>query len=457
MREVHGEEGSVIREVCSYISQSHSVELPPEVVQKAKHHILDTLAAMVSGSKLKPGVVARHFVKNQAGKREAQVIGSKVVSSAIHAALANGMMAHADETDDSHAKSRTHPGCAIVPAALAMSERVGADGWGLLRGVVAGYDIGCRITQALGVNYLNEGSRSTHCIGGTFGAAAAAASVAGLQDKEVRYVLSYGAQQASGIASVFRDEEHIEKAFVFAGLPARNGVTAAVLAEHGFTGVWDSFSGKNNFFEAFSPGASPRLFSDGLGSRYEILSTNIKKFPVGSPIQAALDALLLLIEKCGFRADDVERVTARLPDYGVAVVDDRDMPNISLQHILAVALLDRDLTFETAHSHERMKDPDVLRMKGRVDLVKDAELSAAQVVRQAIVEVSTKDGSRLREHVVSVRGTPGNPMTTQEVEKKCQELLTPVLGKERSLELMGRIWNLEQAGNIRELRPLLSG
>jgi 2-methylcitrate dehydratase PrpD len=78
-------------------------------------------------------------------------------------------------------------------------------------------------------------------------------------------------------------------------------------------------------------------------------------------------------------------------------------------------------------------------------------------MRQAIVEVNTKDGSRLREHVVSVRGTPGNPMTTQEVEKKCQELLTPVLGKERSLELMGRIWNLEQAGNIRELRPLLSG
>jgi 2-methylcitrate dehydratase PrpD len=84
---------------------------------------------MVSGSILKPGEVALRFAKNQRGKREAQVIGSKVVTSAIHAALANGMMAHADETDDSHAKSRTHPGCAIVPAALAMSERVGADGW----------------------------------------------------------------------------------------------------------------------------------------------------------------------------------------------------------------------------------------------------------------------------------------------------------------------------------------
>ena len=456
MREAHAEDGSVISEVCSYISRTHALALPPEVVQKAKHQILDTLAAMVSGSVLKPGEVARRFVKNQAGKREAQVIGSKVVTSAINAALVNGMMAHADETDDSHAKSRTHPGCAIVPAALAMSERVGADGWGFLRGVVAGYDIGCRITQALGVKDLIKASRSTHSIGGNFGAAAAAASVARLKDRDVRFVMSYGAQQAAGIATLFRDEEHIEKAFVFAGMPARNGVTAAVFVGHGFTGVWDSFSGEHNFFKVFSPDAKPELFSDGLGSRYEILSTNIKKFAVGSPIQAALDALLLLLEKHGFRADDVDSVTARLPDYGAVVVDDRDMPNINLQHILAVALLDRNLTFEAAHSHKRMKDPEVLKVKGRIRLVKDAELSAARVERQAIIEVSTRDGTKFREHVVSVRGTPENPMTTQEVEKKCRELFTPILGEGRSLDLIDRIWNLERVGNVRELRPLLS-
>ena len=143
---------------------------PPEVIQKAKHHILDTLAAMVSGSKLKPGQLAIEYVKRQAGAEEAQIAGSRVVSSAINAAFANGMMAHADETDDSNARSRMHPGCSIVPAALAMAERQRADGTRFLKGVVAGYDIGCRMTQALGAGELRQASLSSHSIGGNFGA-----------------------------------------------------------------------------------------------------------------------------------------------------------------------------------------------------------------------------------------------------------------------------------------------
>ena len=113
---------TVISEVSSYISRGVETSLPPEVIIKAKHHILDTLAAIVSGSKLKPGQLAIRYAKHQCGVPEAQVIGSQIVTSAENAALANGIMAHADETDDSHAQSFTHPGCAIVPAALAMSE-----------------------------------------------------------------------------------------------------------------------------------------------------------------------------------------------------------------------------------------------------------------------------------------------------------------------------------------------
>jgi 2-methylcitrate dehydratase PrpD len=103
-----------------------------------------------------------------------------------------------------------------------------------------------------------------------------------------------------------------------------------------------------------------------------------------------------------------------------------------------------------------MKDSDVLKMKGHIVLVKDAELSAAKVMRQAIVEVCTKEGAKFKEHVVSVRGTPENPMTAQEVEKKCRELFIPILGEKRSVELIGRVWNLEKVRNVRELRPLLS-
>lgn len=447
---------NVIKEVSSYISTSAEAGLPADVIKKAKHHILDTLAAIVSGSKLKPGQLAKKFVKSQTGLEEAQVAGSTTVTAAINAAFANGVMAHADETDDSHPRSRTHPGCAIVPAALAMAEKERIDGMSFLKGVVVGYDIGCRINQALGVHNLRKMSRSTHSIGGNFGAAAAAAAISRLKENLVNYTLSYTAQQASGVEYWLRDDEHIEKAFVFGGMTARNGVTAAILVQSGFTGVWDPFSGEHNFFEAFSPNSRPELLAEGLGSYYEIMLTNIKKFPVGSPIQAPLDALLLLMQKYGFRSKDVQKIIARLPDYGAAVVNNRNMPNINLQYILAVTLLDGGLTFETAHSYKRMNDPAVLEVKKRIHVVEDPELSAAEVMRQGVIEVTTKDGAQFREHVVSVRGTAENPMKTEEVEKKCRELLTPVLGEGRSQQLIDKIWNLEQVNSVLELRPLLS-
>ena len=446
---------SVMSEVSSYISKSGKAELPAEVIKKAKCHILDTLGAIVSGSKFKPGEYAKKYAKSQGGVEEAQVVGSPFVTSAINAALANGMMAHADETDDSNESSLTHPGCAIVPAALAVSEREKADGMGLVKGVVTGYDIGCRMTKTLGVVELNSRHRCTHSNGGTFGAAAAAASIMRLDEKKVGQVMDYAAQQASGLTYYTRDPEHIEKAFVFGGMPARNGVTAAVFVHTGFTGVSDPFSGENNFLNAFSLNPRPERLAEDLGKRYEVMFTNIKKFAVGSPIQAPLDAILLLREKHGFTAEDVESIVVRLPAGGVSgrnVVHNRDMPDINLQHILAVALLDGDLTFEAAHSYERMKDPAVLKTRECIRWTRKPELGPFEIT----IEITTRDGVKFNQRVEKLRGTSENPMTKEEVEKKCSGLLAPVLGADRSQELIDRIWNLEQVSNMRTLRPLLS-
>src|SRR5262249_45316329 len=139
----------VMRELSAYIATAPRRPLPPTVVEKTKHHILDTIAAMVSGSCLGPGKKAIAYVKTLGGAKEACVIGSNIITAAGNAALANGMLAHADETDDSHAASLTHPGCGIVPAALAMAERERRNGAALLRAVALGYDVGCRLTQSL--------------------------------------------------------------------------------------------------------------------------------------------------------------------------------------------------------------------------------------------------------------------------------------------------------------------
>ena len=445
---------AIIGELSSFISKSGDIQLPNEVITKAKHHIIDTLASIVYGSRLKPGLVAQKFAENQKGVEEAQVIGTPVITSAINAAMVNGIMAHADETDDFDPRYRIHPGASIVPAALAISEREGTDGISFLKGVVAGYEIACRIIQALGPDSLTKAGRSTHGIGNNFGAAAAAASILKLNPEPVRYVLSYTAQQVSGMLYWARDEEHIEKGFLFGGMPARNGVTAAIFGQLGFTGIRDAFSGENNFFTCTSPDSEPELLLEGLGNRYEIMDVYIKKFPVGGPIQAALDALLLLIKKHGIAACDVQSINVNIPSS--RVVDNRDMPDINLQYLLATVLIEGKLTAETAHSYERMNLPEITELKKRITLTDAPGLSTPGAMRQAKVEIVTIEGFRFSDLVTQVRGSPQNPMTTEEIEEKSLDLLIPVLGEARSCDLIKRVWNLEQTHNMRELRPLLS-
>ena len=221
---------------------------PPRLVEHTKHHILDTFAAMISGAALPPGRVALAFARARAGERVATVAASDMLCGPIEAAMANGMLAHSDETDDSHAPSHSHPGCSVVPAALAAGEQFGIDGTRLLRAVALGYDIGARVTFTLGgLPFQIETHHSSHSIAGDFGAAAAAACAAGLSARQMRWVLDYAAQQASGIAAWQRDTEHIEKSLVFGGFPARNGVSAVLLIQLGGTGVEDILSGPDNF------------------------------------------------------------------------------------------------------------------------------------------------------------------------------------------------------------------
>ncbi|MGH8642855.1 MAG: MmgE/PrpD family protein, partial [Burkholderiales bacterium] len=203
----------VMRTVSAYIATALKKPLPGKVAEVTKHHLLDTLAAMVSGSRLLPGERALAYIKAQGGAKEACVPGSRVVTTVVNAALAGGMLAHADETDDSHAPSLTHPGCGIVPAALAMAEGEEAGGTALLRAVALGYDIGTRLSIALGGYAFSEAGHDTHAFGPMFGAAAAAGALAGLDAGQVRHMLSYTAQQASGLSNYARDTEHVEKAF----------------------------------------------------------------------------------------------------------------------------------------------------------------------------------------------------------------------------------------------------
>lgn len=453
----------VMQGVAGYLARATQVPLPDAVVEKTKHHVLDTLAAMVSGGPLLPGQQAVSYARTQGGTPEATVVGTDIVTNATTAALANGMLAHADETDDSHAPSLTHPGCGIVPAALAMAERERSSGTEFLRAVALGYDIGCRMTMALHAYDFRRVGHSTHSFGPMFGAAAAAGALAGVTETGARHVLSYTAQQTSGIACWMRDADHVEKAFDFGGMPARNGVAAATMVAHGFTGVEDVFSGERSFFDAYDESArigrapEPERLLQDLGTVFEVMNTNIKRWSVGSPIQAPLDGLLELVRLHGIGPDDVDELVVRVSHQGANTVDDRDMPDICLQHLCAVMLIDGIVTFESAHDHARMSDPQVLALRARTSLYGDDEMSRVMPSRQGILELRLTDGRELRHHVAAVLGTADNPMTRAQVDEKCFHLLAPVLGAERGRALCDAVWALEDVSRMDDLRPLLLG
>jgi 2-methylcitrate dehydratase PrpD len=215
-------------ELSNYMAQAKSRILPPDVAEKAKEHVLDTLAAMISGTELPPAKVALNFARFNGGEKTATVVGSDLLCGPGEAAFVNGMLAHSDETDDSHSPSHSHSGCAVVPAALATGEFFGIDGRHFLRAITLGYDIGTLVSMTLGgLQFQIKTHLSSHSIANTFGAAAAAGCSAGLGAPQMRWLLDYAAQQASGIAAWQRDTHHVEKSFVFGGAPARNGVDAA--------------------------------------------------------------------------------------------------------------------------------------------------------------------------------------------------------------------------------------
>jgi 2-methylcitrate dehydratase PrpD len=448
------ERAAVVRRLIAYAAGAPKRRLPARVLERAKHHVLDTLAAMISGARLLPGRRAIEFARAQGGTPEACVIGSGIVTSAINAALANGMHGHSDETDDTYYLALVHPGCSIVPAALAMAERAGSSGDALLRAIVLGYDVCARMSKALGLEKFRSSGHSTHSFGGAFGSAFAAGALAGLDAQGVRSLLSYAAQQASGLSCWARDVEHVQKAFHFGGMPARDGVTAAVMAQMGFTGVPDTLEGERGFFQAFGDFVDPARLIAELGGVYEIENTSIKRWAVGYPIQAPLDALSNLIERHGLRAHDVGRVIVTIDDQGARTVDQRRMASINIQHLVAVMLLDREITFASAHDELRPRDPAVTALRRRVQLRGSEALGRAKTT-QAIVEVITCTGERFRHHTKAVLGTAANPMSREQVAAKSADLLVPVIGKRRSQRLIETVWDFERVSDVRKLRPLL--
>lgn len=435
----------IIESLVEYMIAARTAVLPAEVIQKGKSHLLDSLAAVVSGSTLKPGRLGAQHAREQGSKEVCSVLGTNLKTTPIMAAFANGMSGHADETDDSN--SQLHPGCAIVPAALAMAELEDSNGAALLRAVILGYDIGFRFHQAFA-------PRST-TFGNTFGCAAAAGALAQFDEVKMCYLVSYAGQQASGSRAWVGDDDHIEKAFDYAAMPARNGVTAAVLIKSGYTGNRDVLEGDQGIIKTLAP-CDPAMITAELGRRFTITSCLIKKYPVGSPMMETVDATLALLAKQPVDCDRIEKITIRIPASGARTVNNRKMPDVNVQFMVPSILLEGKLTFDMAHDYARLQNPRVLALKEKVQLIGDDEMERSGHRFQGLLEIIMQGGQVLREHVIDCRGRPENPMSPDEVEKKAAWLMEPVLGKANVEKILDAVRRIESLPSVRELTMLMT-
>lgn len=442
-------------QLARYMAAARERPLPEAVVAACKLRILDTFAAMISGARLRPGLLAAEYVRGLGGTGEATVVGWGLRTNAVDAALANGMCAHADETDDFEPTTKAHPGCSSVPAALAMAETHNASGEALIRAVALGYDLGCRLLMALGPDLVRKTHRSAEGMSATFCALGAAAPFARLGERRMRYAISFAAQQVSGLWSWVNDQEHIEKAFDFAGMGTRNGVMAVTMVEAGMTGTSNVLDGAHNLLIAESTRPNPRAMLAGLGSRFYVAETDIKRFSVGYPCQSALDALLELRRQYGLTPGNVRSVVVRLPTDAVGIVGESAMPDVNCQYLVAIALLRGAVSFADSHSQSLMNAPEVSDVRRKVHVVADSALMDPHAPRGAIVEVTTHDGHQARHHTKYPPGSVGNPLSLDEVTAKASDLMGPVLGTTRAHGLIRSLNGLERLDEIRRLRRFI--
>jgi 2-methylcitrate dehydratase PrpD len=453
---------AVTRPLSAFIAGAAEADWPGDIFELARRHVLDTLASIVACHDLEPAKVARRYALGQTGgiARGSAIFGSREKAALIDAVFANAMTGHAAEINDYSPSAFVQPGPSVVSVSLALAGARQRSGKAFLRAVITGYEVACRMPKALGNGNLRRAGIANHGIGPTFGCAAAAASLLGLPQARISDVLSLATEQASGSWQWLLDTDHIEKAFVFAGMGARNGLQTALMVEAGFTGVPDNLDRAGGWLDtATFTGPQSDLnrayLIEGLGTRFELPLVGYKLYAAGGPTQAGVHGLLQLIRQVD-RAQ-IEQVLIAMPGFDVSAFRDAAIPALNLPYMSALILAEGRLDFQAVQSRERMRnDPNIRALMARIEMVADPTQDRSPRVESARVTVTLKGGATRSVFVESVPGFPTNPLSAAEVEAKAMELLVPRMGHVGARRLVEQVGSLESAANVDRLIATLT-
>jgi 2-methylcitrate dehydratase PrpD len=422
--------------------------------ERAAVAVCDTVGVALAGAHEPAARMVRATVTADS-QGPCRILGTHDRASAIEAALANGVAVHALDFDDMCFVSMAHPSCALVPAALAAAELAGASGQGLLDAYVVGFEVECRLGMVMNPRHYHV--RGWHCTSsiGTLGAAAAAARVLALPATATVHALGIAASLACGL------KENIGTMVkpLHAGVAARNGVMAARLAQQGFTASQQAIDGPQGYLAAMDSDRPASALAEriaDLGARWEILETGIsvKLYPSCAATHPPLDALLQLVRRHGFHAEDVEAIDVEVDSMTMRLlIYDRPATGLeakfSMPFCAAAAVIFGHPTIDT-FGVSRISDPRVQQLIPRVSLRANQAFDAAAPLSQARVTVRLRDGLTLTERADGARGYPGR-LTDDELAAKFLGCAERSLSRAAADRALGALRAIDSTANVRTL------
>ena len=438
---------NITEALAEWLCDQRWTALPQDVRGKAVDVVFDSVGAMIACSQLPEVVTVVNFLRQMGGDARCTMIGYKGLTSVVNAAMANGGMAHGNESDPVHLKSvGGHVAAGPVPTALTVGQWVGARGEDVLRAVALGYEVGGRLITIFyrERDYVSRRFYPTAVVG-TISSAVAAGLLLNLSCRQMQVAMCLAAYQAAGPDNMTKDPGHMGKTFQVAAAN-RNGVTAALLAREGCHAPLDILDGSHSVFDAYlgAPEAGNDLLQ-GLGSYYSITDVMHKRYPVGSPNQTYLQGLFGLMDRHGLNGDDIEEVEVQIPQRGLHRVPTTRHASISAMVVCAFAAVHGKLDFYRLHDPAGAVDDAVRKMQERVKFVGREDWKSMDAGHHAIVTIKTRSGNVLREEVWH------QPMTREELDTKFSALVTPRFGEEKAVRLAELFKALDQTENVQPL------
>lgn len=454
--------------VVSFIATARMRDFPDKVVHEAKRCLIDGFGVVLAGATVRGSAIVRETIKAAAGTPEASVLGPEPLQApAARAALANGASGHAMDYDDTQLSSSpdrvfgllTHPTVPALAASLAVGERLGISGAQFLEAFLAGFEVECKIAEAINPNHYQRGFHSSGTIG-TFAAAAAAAKLMQLQRPAIAHAIGIAASMSAGIRVSFGSMTKP----LHVGRAAENGVVAAQLASRGFTAGADALDGEWGFFQVLGGGAEADRIIPVLGKPWTIVDPGVsfKPYPCGSLGQPTMDAMLKVVVDHDVKPDQIDRVRLRagsniLNPLRYKTAKTELEAKFCLPFMVTAIALRRKAGIREFTDEFVASEP-VQRLMARVETMLDPEIEAKGFDRmRSTVEVTLKDGRRLVQAADErYRGGPDKPFTRADLHEKFTDCAALVLPADRIQQALASIESLEKVTDIRQLVQILT-